>query len=151
MSLEISLMLQNKTRWVTCEHHTSQLLFEAFIELQHKIKISTDHKVNFLKGTAASCNSRSYGYVCSAEKAYGLKILILFMWWEYFAIQSKHKSLGILLFFHSCFLLLFVWLSECSCGQTGLFFPNDLKCANAAKVWGCRNLEKIIYMEMGNL
>lgn len=38
-------------------------------------------------------------YVCSAEKAYGLQIFILFTLWGYCCIQSKLKSLGILLIF----------------------------------------------------
>lgn len=104
-----------------------------------------DQEINqdffFLKGAAPETFSKSsvqqvvipraysflflqhHNHVCSAEKAYGLQIFILFTCWVYCCIQSKHKSLGILLFFFLFLFSLFVWLSECSCGQTGLFSP----------------------------
>lgn len=71
----------------------------------------------------------------------------------YIAVSNLNtKVWGFCFFFSSSFLFtvcvalrMFLWTNR------AVFFPNDLKCTNAAKVWGCRNLEKIIYMEMGNL
>lgn len=121
-----------------------------------KVKIITDQKINqdfIRKGAAPETSSKSsvqqvvipgaysflflqhHHHVCSAEKAYGLQIFISFTCWVYCCIQSKHKSLGILLFFSSCFLF------HCLCGsqnvpvdKQGCFPPNDLKCTDAAKV-----------------
>lgn len=108
-----------------------------------------------VQGGAAGHKTRSlhlqhHTFVCSAAKAYGLQIFICFMCWVYYWIQSKHKSLGILLFF---FLLIHFTVCEAfwmfPWTNRAVLFPDDLKCTIVAKVWGCCNLEKIIYMEMG--
>lgn len=41
----------------------------------------------------------------------------------YVAVSNLNTKVWGFCFSSSCFLSLFVWLSECSCGQTGLFFP----------------------------
>lgn len=97
--------------------HNLNDLFFFFIKTKNNQHRQHNKSGSFSKGTAPELFSElvmqrvvipgaysvlfllHHNHVCSAEKAYGLQMFIQFMWWLCCCIQSKHKSLGILLFF----------------------------------------------------
>lgn len=110
-----------------------------------QIKISTDHKISqdrffsqrhsrgasrffFLKGDAAGSNSRSLQLFFFISTMYvQLKKLMASKYSSsvcggYMCVSNLNTKVWGFCFLSSCVFSLFVWLSECSCGQTGLLF-----------------------------